>query len=274
MKKTLKIFLPLVLCFFCFAVQVNAVQLEYEHYQTEYFPVSDNADLIDNDDKLSEKLVKIGKKYDMHVAVVTVDKLGDKTAEEFADDFFDRYFGNDGIILVLSMEYRDWAISTKGKGIRAFTDYGCDYIFEQMKSKLAENDFEDAFDIFAEQCEAFLKQAENGKPYDINNKVKNSTDYLIIAVIAFVCGVLAAFIVTSIMKNQLKSVGFQRNADSYIENSSVRVTQSHDMFLYKTLSKTKRESNNSSSNSSSRGGGSSTHVSSSGSTHGGRSGKF
>ncbi|MCM1227336.1 MAG: TPM domain-containing protein [Clostridium sp.] len=270
MKKLIKMLLPAFICLFCMSVTVSAEDAEFDF---TYPYVVDSADLISNDEQLSDRLEEIGKKYYVDIVVVTVDSLDGKSATAYADDFYDyNGYSDDGILFLISMEYRDWAISTKGYGIKAFTDYGCDYIFDCMSGELSENDFESAFNIFADQCEKFLAQAEKGKPFDTNNNVRTSAFYSILIKISVIIGLIVAFIVTLIMKGQLKSVKFQHSADSYIENNSIRISQSNDIFLYKTLSKTKIES--SSGSSSSRGGGSHTHRSSSGSSHGGRSGKF
>lgn len=269
MKKLIKMLLPAFICLFCMSVPVSAEAVEFDF---TYPYVVDSANLISNDKQLSNRLENIGKKYYVDIVVVTVDSLDGKSATAYADDFYDyNGYSDDGILFLISMEYRDWAISTKGYGIKAFTDYGCDYIFDCMSGELSENDFESAFNIFADQCEKFLAQAEKGKPFDINNKVRTSGFYSMLITISVIIGLIAALIVTLIMKGQLKSVRFQHNADSYIENNSVRISQSNDIFLYKTLNKTKIGS---SSGSSSSGGGSHTHISSSGSSHGGRSGKF
>ena len=270
MKKIFKFLLPVILCFMCISVPVSAD--EYDEYDFTYPYVVDSADLISNDEELNDRLDQIGEKYNMDLVIVTVDSLGDKTATEFADDFYDYngYF-DDGILFLISMEARDWAISTKGYGITVFTDYGQKYILNKMKSDFGDNDFKAAFDTFADQCEAFLAQAENGEPYDVDNKVNEpatAVDYLIVVGVAAAIGLVIAIIITTIFVHQLKSVDFQDNANSYFKNSSLNITQNNDIFLYKTLNKTKRES------SSSGGGGSSTHTSSSGSTHGGSSGKF
>lgn len=251
MKKLVNFFIPVLLCLVFIAMPVCA------DHESPYSNVVDSAELINNDEKLQERLESIGEKYDMDIVIVTVDSLGIKTATAFADDFYDyNDYSDDGILFLLSMEDRDWAISTKGRGIKIFTDSKQSDIFSAMKHDLANNDFDDAFDIFAQNCEEIL----------INSK---RTRYIMIFGIAVVVGLIAALITVFIMKGQLKSVRYERNAGHYLKNNSINLTQNYDIFLYKTLSKSKRESSSSSS-----GGGSSTHTSSSGSTHGGSSGKF
>ena len=68
------------------------------------------------------------------------------------------------------------------------------------------------------------------------------------------------------MKSKLKTVRAQAAAGNYLKKDSLTVTERSDLFLYYTVTRTEREKESSS--------GSSTHTSSSGTTHGGKSGKF
>ena len=110
--------------------------------------VVDHANLLTGSEAqtLSERLKEIGDAYRCDVIVATVTTLGSKTSEEYADDFFD-YNGygygatpdangttvnGDGILLLISIEDRDFAISTSGYGITAFTDYGIQTYLEDQ----------------------------------------------------------------------------------------------------------------------------------------------
>ena len=59
-------------------------------------------------------------------------------------------------------------------------------------------------------------------------------------------GLVLALIVTSVLKGQLKSVRKQDQANSYVRSGSMQVTLSRDIYLYRHVSRTKRESSNSS----------------------------
>ena len=131
---------------------------------------------------LSKHLKEIGSRYRCDVIIATVSSLGRKTATEYADDFFD-YNGygygavpdangmtvnGDGILLLLSMEDRDFAISTSGYGITAFTDYGIQmYLESQFLPYLKTNNYNDGFRAFADGCEFLLKTAREGEPFDV-----------------------------------------------------------------------------------------------------------
>ena len=166
------------------------------------------------------------------------------------------------------MEDHDWYMATYGYAITAFTDAGIQYIGEEMTGDLSDGDFAAAFDIFADECDDFITQAKTGEPYDIDNEPQKPMSWFWIP-ISLVVGVVLSLIVVGTMKSKLKTVRFQAAANNYVKAGSMNLTERRDIFLYNTMTKTKKEKNDSSS-----GGGSSTHTTSSGSTAGGGGGKF
>ena len=93
--------------------------------------VVDMADLLSDSEESSLlfKLDEISERQQFDVVVVTVGSLDGKTPTAYADDFYDYNgygFGAeyDGVLLLVSMEERDWRISTCGYGITALTDAG------------------------------------------------------------------------------------------------------------------------------------------------------
>ena len=222
---------------------------------------------------LNKKLDEISERQQFDVAIVTVNSLDGATTQNYADDYFDyNGFGygdtRDGVLLLISMEERDWYISTCGYGITAFTDAGITYIGEQMGTDLSNGFYYDAFNTYADLCDEFVTQANNGTPYDVDNMPKESFAFLAALFIAVVIGAVVSGIVCLVFALQLKSVHRESAASNYIKQGSMHVTDSREYFLY---SKTDRERKPEPSSSS---GGSSTHTSSSGSTHGGGGGKF
>lgn len=238
----------------------------------------DEADLLTTaeDESLLAVLDEISERQECDVAVVTVSSLGNKTAEAYADDYYDYNgygmgSGDDGILLLISIEDRDWAITTYGFGISAFTDAGQSYMVAQFKSDLSAGNYASAFSRFAELCDDFLTQAKTGEPYDsghLPNTMSFGRAFIATLVITLPLGFILAMIITASMKKKMQSVAMQASAGSYVRQGSVEITASRDNFLYRTLVKTAKESESSS------GGGSRTHTSSSGRSHGGSSGKF
>ncbi len=234
----------------------------------------DLADLLSDDEEeaLLEKLDDTSEEYECDVVIVTLESLdGYHSSQAAADDIFDYSgygFGSsyDGILLLVSIEDRDWAISTTGYGIEVFTDAGLEYMEGEFKPYLSDNEFYEAFDCFADLCDKFLLKAEEGKPYDVNNMPISPLKWYYIPV-AIIIGAVISLIVANIMKASLTSVRPQKSAANYVRNGSMRVTNQNETYLYNNVTRTKIESSSSS-------GGSSTHRSSSGRSHGGRSGKF
>ena len=238
----------------------------------------DDAELLDESQitGLLAKLDEISLRQRCDVVIVSVNALDGKTGTEYADDYFDYNgygigAGGDGILLLICMDERVIVMSTKGFGIKAFTDAGQGYMWDEFLHYISDGNYFVGFNRFAVLCDEFLEQARNGKPYDTGN-MPNDPGFLKTFVntlpISLVIGVIIAFVVTGIMKSKLKSVRMQAAAANYVKEGSVNITSSSDNFLYKTVKKTERET------SSSSGGGSSTHSSSSGSTHGGSSRNF
>lgn len=255
--------------FFC---AVLALSLPFAALAEAAPRVVDEAGLLTDSEerRLEEKIAEIAVEYRFDVVIVTENSLGGKRPIAFADDYFDYNGygygpGRDGILFLISMEDRDWVISTRGYGITAFTDYGCDYIGEQVRPYLSDGEYGEAMEQFLDLSEDFLAQASTGTPYDKNHEKKNP-----LRTIAFsaVIGLITASVVTLVLKSQLKSRRPQASANQYVRNGSFVLRDNRDYFLYSHVTKTRRASE------SSGGGGSSTHIGSSGASHGGSSGKF
>ena len=230
---------------------------------------------------LSEKLEKMSYDLNFDIVVVTVNSLDGKSAMDYADDYYDYNgygFGDnrDGCLFLISMEERDWWISTTGYGITAITDYGISYIEDEVVPYLSDGDYYDAFLTFANTVEDFLSQARNGSPYDVSNAIDGYTpnerstgDKIKTILICIAVAVIISLIVCfGIKRSYTKAVHFSRDASNYLVPGSLNMENSYDNFLYSTVTKVKIQSESSS------GGGSSTHTSSSGTSHGGGGGKF
>ena len=107
--------------------------------------VADYAGVLSDEEAeaLETKLEEISERQLCEVAVVTVNSLEGKTAAAYADDYYDQNgygYGeaDDGILLLVSMKDRDYAITTFAFGQTAFTDAGLEYIVEKFRPDLCE----------------------------------------------------------------------------------------------------------------------------------------
>lgn len=262
-KRVMSVFLVLLLC----VVMVLPVSAAHPR-------LVDEADLLTDDEHnaLQALLMDVSNRIQLDVVILTVNTLEGKTPMDYADDYYDANgygFGaeRDGILLLVSMEDRDWWISTSGFAITAFTDAGIEYLSEQFLPYLSSGVYIDAFTIFAEQCEVFVNQAHMGEPFDIGNMPYDGFNPGFTFLLCLAVGFVLALIITGIMRSQLKSVRKRASAADYVKPGSLDVTVSNDLYLYRNVVRVRRET-------SSSGSGSSTHTSSSGRTHGGGGGKF
>lgn len=238
----------------------------------------DEADLLtsEEEEELLEKLDEISERQSCDVAVVTVNSMEGKTTMEYADDFYD-YNGygygteRDGILLLVSMEDRDWGLSTCGYGITAFTDAGMEYLSGKFLPDLSNGRYSKAFTVFAERCDDYITQARTGEPYDTGNLPHEPVDPVWIPIDVGI-GLFLAFVSASRKKLKLKSVKKNVMAHNYVVPGSLVLNRNSDRYINKTV--TTRTLTTTTQSSSSGSQGSSTHTSSSGTTHGGTSGKF
>jgi uncharacterized protein len=228
----------------------------------------DGADLLASreEERLLTKLNTISEKYGMDVVIVTTDTLEGKTPSAYADDFYDyNGYADDGVLLLVSMEDNDWWISTTGYGISAFTDAGIEYLGELFVPDLSNGDYAEAFESYADNCDAFIARSKTGDPYDSYNLPKEPFNLFFNLAVCLGIGLLIGVIVTAIMKSQLKSVRSQSGAADYVKTGSMNITQRQDLFLYRDVRRVEKPKSSS---------GSTTHRSSSGRSHGGGGGKF
>lgn len=212
--------------------------------------VVDNEALLTSQEesKLEDMLSQVRDQWQIDVVVVTAGSLDGKTARAYADDFYDYGgYGEDGILLLVNMQAREYWISTSGDCIGIE-----DEISDSFAMYLSTGDYYDAFTDFADQCGAAMeeyREGERGSP-------------VIPILICLGIGAVVGLIVTCVMTSQLKSVRSKPTAGDYVVSGSLHLTHSHDLFLYRNIRRTPKPQNNGS------------HRSSSGRSHGGRGGRF
>ena len=240
--------------------------------------VYDNASLLSDSEQkeLQERLTEISRKQGMDVVLVTADSTDGAWIDDYANDFYDyNGYKDDGVLLLIVMEDRSWYVSTKGKGSDYFTDYGIDYIFEQMSDDLADGKFFKAFSTFADEAEYFIEEGKKGDIIDNNNKPTEKKHFGFLNVgISSIAAAISSLIGSLIMRGQMKSVHKERYAGSYLVDNSVILTGHSDHMIDRRITRHYNPPVKHDSGSSSSGGGSTIHTSSSGSSHGGHGGHF
>lgn len=257
--------------------------------------IVDNAGVLTSEqvDDLTQTASDLRDLYDMDVVIVVVTDLDGKSAQNYADDYYDYNgygIGDDysGMLLLIATESRDWWISTCGEAIYVLTDYGIESIFSDFSGYLSVNDYYHAFETYLDCLPEYFDAYYSGDPIDgfsgnysgpgsytpgdADDTVYYEDDSFGIFEILFslVAGCVVSGIAVLIMSAQMNTKLPQNSARNYLNQSSYQLHGHSDMFLYSNVTKVRRES----SSSSGSGGGSSTHRSSSGRSHGGGGGKF
>ena len=219
----------------------------FSEFAAEEWLVFDGADLLSNADEmaLNEKLNSISQRHQAQLVVITVDSVGDAYIDDFLEDTYDDMgFGygsrHDGVMLMVCMDLREYRILSNGYAGEAIDSGVIDRISDVIVSDLSSGDYADAFSKFADQCDYYLDGYLNGFPFNFGQNL----------LIALVVGIVVGLIVAYTLKAQLKSVRKQERADVYVKPGSMQVSVHHDIFLYRNIVRTKKESSSSSGGSS------------------------
>lgn len=244
----MKRLLLLICVLLALTVPVNAAQQR----------VIDNADLLTTEEEhaLLNKADAIAQKYQMDVVLLTVETTGNKSIQAFADDYYDNNgygIGDDcsGIIFVVCMDTREFAFSTCGRAISVINDTDLAGLDAMFRTALSNGNYADAFQTYFNGVEA---EYEDANP----NSSRNTT---IRVVISLAVGLIVALIVIFVMRRNMNTARMQHGATNYMTDGSYDLFRCHDIYLYSHTSRTRKSE-------------SSTHSSSSGRSHGGRSGRF
>lgn len=223
----------------------------------------DNAGVLSPQQRneLNKKLKDYSEQCKCDIAIVVVPSTDGKDLYEFTMDFYDYNgfgYGNgeDGLMLLLSMEERDWCVTRCGKARKIFTENVTNQMVNEVSEELGRNDFYNAFDKFSDLY--------------LNKYKSHRWSFLIWVPIDFGIAFAIAYGVAKGKSSANNSVKAQVNARSYIMPQSLNMAVTNNELLYRNVSRVPiiRDTTPKS------GGGGGTFVSSAGHTHSVSSGKF
>lgn len=210
---------------------------------------------------LTDKLDSYSEHFGFDFVIVTLETLNGMDPEEAACYIYDEYgYGaessNDGVILLINMGERDWAITSTGWGQTAINGDARSFLSNAFIGDLSAGNYSAAFNTFADKSARLVEQAQSGTVY------KTPFNFVKSLIISLVISLIVALIVVSIMKGKLKTVQRQDTAANYVADGSLHLDVERDRYLYSNVARTPRAQNNS------------TRSSSGGSSHSSSSGKF
>ena len=161
---------------------------------------------------LTEKLDKVRNEYDFEVAIYTESEMTSDTAEASADDIYD-YGGygagenDDGIMLYICRDTREYHFTTHGKGREYFNKNGLIYLESKVLPYLEDDNYYKAFSVYIETADELLSMAKDGTPYNEKNL---STKYIVgVVLVCLLIPLLLGFIM---MKKKLKKMKMPYNS--------------------------------------------------------------
>ncbi len=224
---------------------------------SEYRFVDDGADILTAEEELllEEKAEELSESYGCGVYIVTLWDFGayGSDVRSAAEQYFLNHgcgIGSDanGVLLMLSMEERDYALIAHGSiGNRAFTDYGKDVLSEEFLDDFRYDDWFAGFEDYLTVSGDFLHIAEEGPPVDVDADMEQSggSDLGLTLIMVLLVPAAVAGIACGIMASAMKTARKKNHANDY--QKSIQITGHHDRFLTRTVVRQKIESESSSS---------------------------
>ena len=209
----------------------------------EYF-LFDEADLLTDSEAadIMEKLEAVSHTHNAQIVIVTIPSIEGGDVDEYLEYLYDGMsFGygdeHDGVLLLVCMDPREYRILSNGFAGEAIDNSDIDKIGDAFVSDLSDGNYAEAFDEFIAQCDTYLDGHLNGYPFNFGKSL----------LISLVIGAVIGLIVALVLKGQLKSVRKQDQANTYVKPGSMQITLQNDIFLYRNVTRTKKESNSNSS---------------------------
>jgi len=312
-KRLFSLFLVLLLLMLCFPAAMAEAPAEEtapveetaaveetaqpEETAAPAFPyVLDQAGLLTDSQRetLEQKAAALSEQHQCSLYVVTVEDHTSLNYDvyEAAKGIFQHYdlgWGaeKNGVILLLSMDARDYAFAGHGGRGETICSRESSWLIEdEFLDNFRNNDWAGGFGDFLDACDTQLTKLEKGEDvnagadiitgpdgldyHDYNNPYETREPSILPRVLAVIfIPVAVALGVCSVFKAQMKTAKEATRADEYLVPHSMRLRTKEDRFTHRTESRTVIETD--SGHRAGGGGGSSFH---SGGGFSGRSGKF
>lgn len=167
--------------------------------------------------------------------------------------------GQDGVLLLLSMDDRDYTIYNAGTFAGgALTDYGAAELSLSFLDNFRENDWNGGIADFLRYSSQLMLDARDGKilTAQIESDSLPEDEFLLMRwgiLGLLVISALVGGIVILVLRGQLRSVAVKREANSYVLPGSFQIRQRSDLYTHTTRTERKIEKSSSHSGSSSGG---------------------
>ena len=190
----------------------------------------------------------LASQYKMGVYLLVVDTM-DGNMNPSSDErtrFATKYYmdhslglgsGKDGIMLVIAVKSRDYVTIAYGQGSYSFSNEGISSMEEHVKDYLGDNDWAGGaqayYDDIGGQLDYYAQHGKPGKPLTLFDLIVR------IAAIILIPFIIASMVVGG-WKRAMKTAGEKSEAFDYLDQSSLVLTASDDMFINSSVIATPR----------------------------------
>lgn len=159
-------FLVLLCVLLCGALAVPTCAAEKKDFDETL--VLDNGKVLRSSQKaaIRERLETVSKDFQVYLYLLTEATIGDQDPMAYAEKYFVSNglgYGKmqDGILLFLCMDRREWVIYGNGVGDQAITEEKAQEIGEKIRPALIDEDYVEAVTVFGAECMICLDLAVN-----------------------------------------------------------------------------------------------------------------
>ena len=146
--------------------------------------------------------------------------------------------GRDGVIVLLSMQNRKYAMFIYGENAAyAINEYGAEQLEGRFLGQFSDGNWYIGAAEYLTACDEYLSLAEAGKPV-------RESPWAVIAIVVIVSCLIASG-VCKVLKMNMKTVRRGAAADEYVTGEGLALTESSDRFMYTTETRTKIKSDSS-----------------------------
>ena len=202
--------------------------------------VNDTAGILTEEQaaELETKAKAIQSEYGLDVAIVTVPYMaGSSDAREYAKLLYDQYSigtGSErsGILLMLSMQYRDYALIAHGEGNQVLTDYGNEKMADSFLDYFRDDDWVGGFDDYLDTANDYCHDYYvDGEAYDVSLARTFGKICLLLAVVG---APLIGALTVGVMINSMKTARRQTHAEYYVdhEHGGLVLSDQSDDYIY------------------------------------------
>ncbi|MDY3225890.1 MAG: TPM domain-containing protein [Candidatus Faecousia sp.] len=260
-------------CLLAAALLLAAFVLPAAAAETPERYIYDVAELLTEEEywELNQRAQEISEARQCAVYFVTVEdytRYGDGTVFDVATHIFEENgfgMGQDksGVMLILSIEDRDYCLLAHGFGDTALTDYGKDFVSERFLDDFGDDDWYGGCMDYLTYTDSLLTQAREGNVYDVGSWITGGMLWLWSLIFGLVLALVVCLCQRAVMRKKLKA---PCGAFDYAENGSLHITRRDDRYTHTTQIRREIKSNTSDG----AGGGSYSHSGG----YSGKSGKF